>query len=114
MSQYEEVRIELERRRKELLSRMAQIKEDIRQAPNPDFAEQATERENDEVLDALDSASRQELAAIGRALARIEDGDYGHCAHCGDAIPAERLKVLPYSVYCVGCADKANAGHGAS
>ena len=106
MGDYDQIRTDLERKRGELLSRLEQLRQDLRRPNNPDFAEQATERENDEVLDALDGAGRAELAAIGRALARIESGDYGTCAGCNEPIPIKRLEVLPYSVYCVNCADR--------
>ena len=28
------------------------------------------------------------------------------CLHCGKPIPAERLELLPGTVYCVSCVDK--------
>ncbi len=27
-----------------------------------------------------------------------------HCANCGQKIPAERLEILPNTLYCVKCA----------
>jgi DnaK suppressor protein len=51
-------------------------------------------------LDLLDKANR--------ALARIEAGTYGLCESCGNAIPVERLDVLPYSTVCVACASKSS------
>jgi DnaK suppressor protein len=44
------------------------------------------------------------VEAIDAALARIEDGSYGICASCGEAIPQERLEFRPHAVGCVGCA----------
>lgn len=29
-----------------------------------------------------------------------------HCENCGEKIPAERLQVLPNTLYCVKCVDK--------
>src|SRR5205814_90189 len=49
----------------------------------------------------------------GEALAavdRIDAGTFGTCENCGAAIPAERLEVLPYVRYCVGCAEKLDSG----
>jgi RNA polymerase-binding protein DksA len=109
MVSYDHIRADLEKKRAELLTRLEQLRVDLRRPNNPDFAEQATERENDEVLDALDGAGRVELAAIGRALARMESGDYGLCASCGESIPIKRLELVPYSVYCVNCADRQGA-----
>lgn len=36
-----------------------------------------------------------------QALARIEDGTYGKCVVCGEAIPRERLEAVPETPYCV-------------
>jgi RNA polymerase-binding transcription factor DksA len=47
---------------------------------------------------------------IADALERIDAGEFGACEECGDSIPAERLDALPYTRYCVACADSAHAG----
>jgi DnaK suppressor protein len=44
------------------------------------------------------------LHKVERALARIDDGTYGLCETCGQAIPVARLEVLPYATECVTCA----------
>lgn len=41
------------------------------------------------------------LNKVDRALERVADGSYGICEVCGNAIPVERLDVLPYSTLCV-------------
>ena len=71
-----------------------------------DFAEQAVERQNDEVLNALEQAAKQEIKKINHALARIEAGEYGICIECGEPIPEKRLIALPYTEHCVACAEK--------
>jgi DnaK suppressor protein len=43
------------------------------------------------------------LADVERALAKLDEGTYGRCDSCGDAIPAERLEARPWSVLCVRC-----------
>lgn len=58
------------------------------------------ERERDLAL------SAQALAAvedIDKALAKIDAGTYGICERCGQPIPKERLKALPYAALCVAC-----------
>lgn len=110
MSDFEDIRLELVKRRSQLSDRIQQLEQDIRHTQHPlepDFAEQAVQRENEEVLDALDAAARTELQKINRALSRIENEKYGICTICGDDIPIERLKILPYSDYCIKCAEKA-------
>lgn len=44
------------------------------------------------------------LGEIDRALDALEDGSYGTCEQCGNAIPAERLEALPGVARCVACA----------
>ena len=112
MSDYADIRQKLLDRRLELQARLAEIKSDVTHAEVPmpaDFAEQAVERETEEVLDALGEAGEVELRAISKALARIESGDYGVCTGCGDPIPPKRLEVLPFSDKCVHCAETAAA-----
>lgn len=69
-----------------------------------DFAEQATARENDDVLRAIADESVNEINLIKAALARIEAGTYGECSACGEDIAAERLAAVPYTTLCVKCA----------
>jgi DnaK suppressor protein len=44
-----------------------------------------------------------ELNAIQRARARIEEGSYGECAECGYSIPFERLEAQPTAERCAPC-----------
>ena len=47
------------------------------------------------------------LDQIEAALQRIEDGTYGRCEECGEAIPKNRLDAIPYAADCVRCASQA-------
>ena len=96
-------------RRTELARRLGRINQDVRHAKKPleaDFAEQAVERENDEVLDALGESLRAELALIEVAISRIERGEYGICERCGQSIPVARLEALPNASRCVACQEE--------
>jgi len=53
---------------------------------------------------AQDARRANELRRIDAALARIEAGDYGWCAECGEAIGAKRLDIDPIADCCVSCA----------
>lgn len=44
------------------------------------------------------------LAQIEAAVRRIEQGVYGLCERCGQAIHPERLEALPYATTCMHCA----------
>ena len=46
----------------------------------------------------------QELVRIEQALQRLEDGEYGTCAECGEDIPDKRLELDPAAHLCVACA----------
>lgn len=99
---------ELETLRADLKARLAryeahQHREDG--ALDKDFEEQATQTQNDEVVDSLESEVRVELVQIERALERIAHGLGDECESCGEAIDPRRLQVLPYTTVCVDCAE---------
>ena len=98
----------LNKLRSELTRRHEAIEADVHHKKEPvekDFAEQVTQRENDDVLNAIDGEAQQTLRLIDSALRRIEAGTYGTCSVCGEEIPAARLKALPYVTTCVDCAE---------
>ncbi len=43
-------------------------------------------------------------AAVEAALVRLDEGTYGICECCHEAIPPERLEYIPWAATCVGCA----------
>ncbi len=103
----DEIRAKLVAERNELAERVRKIEARIQRSEKPleqDFAEQAVEQENDEVLDALDQVGRKELESIEAAIKRIDEGTYGSCVQCGGEVSAERLKVIPYADKCRKCA----------
>ena len=55
-------------------------------------------------LDAVLSMARANLVELDRAVERVEHGTYNTCHGCGGPIGDERLKVLPATTMCVGCA----------
>lgn len=54
-------------------------------------------------LHLLGDTQRERIMMIDEALRRLEEGTYGTCESCGEAIPIERLEVQPYTPYCVDC-----------
>lgn len=95
----------LRRKLAELQVRLASIKADAGQEHSPDSEEQAQERENDEVVDAIGDETRQSIREINQALRRLEEGSYGICGNCGKAIAAARLEALPEATRCIDCAE---------
>jgi len=57
---------------------------------------------------AMAKAQEARRAAEGRkidaALTRIDEGEYGWCAQCGEAIALRRLEIDPAAVLCAPCA----------
>lgn len=96
----------LEAELQSLLVRIETIDNQMRQPGEQDWEEQATQRENDEVLESLDKQATQEIEQIRQALNRIEHGQYGKCTQCGGSIAIERLKALPYATNCIKCASR--------
>lgn len=109
MNKNDDIHKELMDKLDDLTSRLNDIEKDIHHKESPvsaDFAEQATESENDEVLVALEDETNATINNIKHALKRMEEGSYGTCAICGIEIPEERIKALPYTDKCFECADK--------
>ena len=100
---YRQILLDLKR---EVSGRIDSIDRDIRhEGMSADWSEQASERENDEVLESLGNSSEQDLSMIKFALMRIDEGNYLRCAKCGNDIPLARLDLLPFTAYCVNCAE---------
>ncbi len=49
------------------------------------------------------TAHKERLNRIDEALRKLEDGTYGICEDCGAEISEERLKLIPFAIYCVEC-----------
>lgn len=59
------------------------------------------------MMEKLSMRDKDSLKRIKDALSRIEDGSFGECESCGDAIPEKRLSAVPYCTTCVDCAEQA-------
>lgn len=90
--------------RAELLERrLEKIKLDVTAAYSYDANEQAQERENDEVIDQIGNATREELSLVYLALDRNKQGKYGNCQSCQKPIEDNRLDAVPEAELCAGC-----------
>ena len=94
----------LQRRLQELDVRLHGIEEELDSHQSKDWEELAVEREEDEVLEGLGTSGQDEIVKIRAALRRIEQGEFGDCAKCGDEISEERLAVVPHTPFCRKCA----------
>ena len=113
MDEHLALRQQLTARLAQLEGRLQKVEADRRRGTNTldrDWQEQATVRQNDEVLDELAEEERQQVRAIRAALTRMEEGTYGRCVTCGEQIAAKRLAALPYATQCLACATQAEQG----
>lgn len=76
----------------------------------PELEEAAQAERAARLLDRLDARGKVELEEIDQALARIEAGKYGQCLSCHEAIAGGRLRALPATAYCRGCAEETERG----
>ncbi len=47
---------------------------------------------------------QNDLLRIDAAFLRMDEGEYGWCNECGEAIALKRMEVDPMATHCVGCA----------
>ncbi len=101
----EQLKAQFTKRIIELQQRVNSIHQDFADGRNADWAEQAGERENDEVLNALESEAKVEIQQLSNAIKLINEGNYGICQACGEGIAKKRLAVQPAALKCIQCAD---------
>jgi DnaK suppressor protein len=100
----QQLNIQLKEKQIELTTRISAIENDFKKGRSQDFAEQATEMENDQVLTEIKQQAQLELNQVNSALSRLEQDEYGVCESCGNHIQNERLVALPYVQTCIHCA----------
>lgn len=52
------------------------------------------------------SSHGETLRKIDEALRKLNEGTYGICEDCGEKIDEERLKILPFAIYCIDCQER--------
>jgi RNA polymerase-binding transcription factor DksA len=112
-SRQQQAKLELERRRTAVLQATHRAEAELaglRAAERShEFEEVAQTEQSGAELSRLSEAERHELLRIEAALTRIDEGRWGICAECGQAIEPRRLEVLPWAIRCAGCAEAAEA-----
>lgn len=106
-AQVAELRVDLERQAGELAAQLQRLGEDSRPVT---LDQQSVGR-----LSRMDAMQQQQMAVanaghirahlnrVRRAIASMDEGDFGICRDCGDDIAFARLKVRPDSPLCVAC-----------
>lgn len=104
----EEMKQLLKSQRATILDALAGQSEDmlglVKTVESGDDADVAADAIDRTLLTALGTQDANRLQQIDNALDRIKQGRYGRCIRCGQEIPEERLRALPYALMCIGCA----------
>ncbi|SDY61279.1 transcriptional regulator, TraR/DksA family [Citreimonas salinaria] len=94
----------LRERREELVRHLAAVEHTLDEPLPKDWEDRSSERQGDEVLEALGQTELAEIRQFDAALGRIRAGTYGMCQSCGETIAPARLDVLPATPFCANCA----------
>src|SRR3954471_7825624 len=98
------LRAALEDERNHLREQLADLGADGGIAYDENFADSgqvaAEQGENRALIGQLEET----LTEVERALAKLDEGSYGVCEVCGNAIGEDRLEAMPATRYCINCA----------
>ncbi len=103
---FESIRKMLFERREQVLRNLGRLTGAASQASSRPVGDRVDDAVTDLEVDstyAIAEQEAQELRLIDTALEHIENGTYGVCEECGNAIEKPRLKALPYAVLCLKC-----------
>jgi len=102
---YSELKTVLQGERVRLFEGIQQLgsRDDERPGYGNHMADDATDVFEQTYNLSLRGSLENSLRLVDEALIRCEDGTYGTCGDCGQAIEWGRLKTLPYTSLCVGC-----------
>lgn len=94
----------LNQRMQELRSEAGKTVEDMDEDENfPDPADRASMESNRNSVLRIRDRERKLIFKIQDALKRLDEGVYGVCEECGEAIGIERLKARPVTTLCIEC-----------
>lgn len=107
----DDVRAVLLEKRAEIMTKVAQLGEhDPAEVANLGFGKRigdATSYAVDRMTDAYQARTIYgTVSEIDQALERLDARTYGRCVLCGNDIPEERLRAVPWAALCVPCSAK--------
>jgi DnaK suppressor protein len=104
------IRLELEARRDSTRTRIAALSKRPERGSTLGFGKRigdgTTEAVNRLTDIGVGQSLEQTLARTERALTKLDEGTYGICDQCGEAISPGRMRALPEGVLCLNCASK--------
>ena len=109
----EQYRKHLLRKREDLLGLLQRAEKEgrvVEEEGTQDLADKAASAYTKEFLFHQSSSERTLLQMIDEALARIEEGRFGQCEHCGGPMLAKRLDAVPWARHCIPCQELQDQG----
>ena len=103
----------LEEKKSNLSAEIAKTRsaeEETTEESTQDIADKAVSSYTREFLYSLTDGERTTLLKIDEALARIEEGTYGFCLSCAQAMTEKRLNAVPWARYCLDCQELSEKG----
>jgi RNA polymerase-binding transcription factor DksA len=91
-------------RLQELDARVHEVDHELGEPKSADMNDQSIDLEDDEVLEGLGNAAKNEIALLNLAMGRIKDGSFGICKKCEEPISEARLNAVLYAPLCKRCA----------
>ena len=98
--------------RSQLVARREAIAEDLRAATvalindesvYTDAVDQAAADTDKNLTLRMKNRDRDVLWQIDEAIKRLDDGSFGECERCGDAISDGRIEAFPFTTLCIDC-----------
>src|SRR5438309_11590842 len=95
--------VEKQRQLTEEVGRTALYGKDQEDDSIKDLGDQANTAYTREFFFELGNGDRRLLRDVVAALEKIDNGSFGECERCGEAIADKRLEALPFARYCIDC-----------
>jgi DnaK suppressor protein len=109
-NRYDELKVMLEDRRREILNEVQSRIKDVRSEGAGGMTAGVLDAEETSVADiqedielALIQMKAETLTRINEALGRLEENTYGRCNECAQEISPQRLRALPFAIRCKDC-----------
>src|ERR1051325_1395279 len=95
---------QLEDAKRSIETTLGHLEKDLDYGDDVDGFEEETDEAEEHANQAdVKKSLKERLEHVGRALAKIERGNYGVCENCGKEIETEVLHALPESALCKKC-----------
>ena len=89
-----------------LMQNSADFKHIVETMETKDVVDMASDDIDRKMIETIGTQHMNHLSLIDNALSRIEQGQYGLCIKCHNAIPEPRLEAIPSALLCIECKSK--------